>query len=435
MTSLTLKKTSLTLKKTSLTPKMTSLTLVLTSLISLASCSSVLSTTLSSPEQIADIYFNTKSIVIGKNSPPRFVDLVLTKTLTEDAEVDFRFYDEGAVKNSSGGVLENVQRVVFRANETKPQVKLVSLMARGVGQATLILSSSSPELVVIPSFNHTFVVVDIVHSIPLTTFNMILGWLYMVCWGISYYPQFYLNFQSWSVAGFNVDYALLNVLAYCAYAIVMCSMYWDERIKAIYFKEHPHSNIPVEISDLASVIHNLIIISCLALQCVFLPRGGQKLSIVSWVCLGAFISAPLISLPFAATDTMNWLDFVHVFSYIKIGISLVKYAPQAFMNWRRKSTAGYSPINICLDFSGSTFLVLQLVLLAINRNDIWSMIGNPAKFGVGFASWIFTGIFMVQKFILYRSTSGEYQILINDNSCKQKQGYDSCSDNGYGSVQ
>ena len=59
-----------------------------------------------------------------------------------------------------------------------------------------------------------------------------------------------------------------------------------------------------------------------------------------------------------------------------------------------------------LDFAGSTFLVLQLILLALNRSDIYSMIGNPAKFGVGFASWIFTGLFMVQNFILYRNRSG-----------------------------
>ena len=94
------------------------------------------------------------------------------------------------------------------------------------------------------------------------------------------------------------------------------------------------------------------------------------------------------------------------------GISLVKYGPQAYMNWRRKSTAGYSPVNMSLDFAGSTFLVLQLVLLAINRDDIYSMIGNPAKFGVGFASWLFTGLFMVQNFILYRNRPA-YETLID----------------------
>ena len=82
------------------------------------------------------------------------------------------------------------------------------------------------------------------------------------------------------------------------------------------------------------------------------------------------------------------------------------------MNWRRKSTAGYSPVNMTLDFSGSTFLVLQLVLLAVNRNDIYSMIGNPAKFGVGFASWLFTGLFMIQNFILYRNNPA-YETITN----------------------
>merc|ERR1712198_647993 len=103
------------------------------------------------------------------------------------------------------------------------------------------------------------------------------------------------------------------------------------------------------------------------------------------------------------------------------GISLVKYAPQAYMNWRRKSTAGYSPVNMSLDFAGSTFLVLQLIFLAANRNDIYSMIGNPAKFGVGFASWLFTGVFMVQNFILYRNRPA-FETIANPKSDDDDEG-------------
>ena len=102
----------------------------------------------------------------------------------------------------------------------------------------------------------------------------------------------------------------------------------------------------------------------------------------------------------------------------------MKYAPQAYMNWRRKSTAGYSPVNMSLDFAGSTFLVLQLVLLAANRNDIYSMIGNPAKFGVGFASWLFTGLFMVQNFILYRNRPA-YETIVNAKADDDDEGISS----------
>jgi len=354
-----------------------------------------------------DIFFDENSVTLEKGSQ-HFVDLVLYKPLKEDAVVDISFYDQGTYTNSTNGVIKNPQSVIFKANynRTKAQVKSVSILATDVGEVTMVLRSSSPELIELPNMNHTFVVIDVIHSNALKIFNTILGWSYMVCWGCSYYPQFFLNFQKWSVAGFSIDYGLLNNLAYFSYCVVMCSMYWDPTIRAIYFEEHPHTQIPVEIPDLASVLHNMTIIFLLGLQCLFLPRGGQRLTIVSYVCTACFVLAPLIALPIALSGNMRWLGYIHVFSYIKIGISLVKYAPQAYMNWRRKSTAGYSPVNMSLDFAGSTFLVLQLILLALNRSDIYSMIGNPAKFGVGFASWIFTGLFMVQNFILYRNRSG-----------------------------
>ena len=75
----------------------------------------------------------------------------------------------------------------------------------------------------------------------------------------------------------------------------------------------------METPDLASVIHNMTIIALLGLQCVFLPRGGQRLTAISYVCTAFFIFAPLLTLPFALAGYLNWLAFVHVFSYIKIG--------------------------------------------------------------------------------------------------------------------
>merc|ERR1712142_951447 len=219
--------------------------------------------------------------------------------------------------------------IVLKANysRTRAQVKSIPILATAVGQATLVIRSSSWELNSLPNINHTFIVVDVVHSDALKIFNTILGWSYMFAWGCSYYPQFFLNFQQWSVSGFSVDYGLLNVLAYFSYCVVMCSMYWDPTIRAIYFEEHPHTRIPVEIPDLASVLHNMAIISLLGLQCVFLPRGGQRLTPVSYFCTVAFFVGPLIALPIKLAGGISWLGFIHVYSYIKIGISLVKYGP------------------------------------------------------------------------------------------------------------
>ena len=41
-----------------------------------------------------------------------------------------------------------------------------------------------------------------------------------------------------------------------------------------------------------------------------------------------------VSLILAATQVINWLRFVEYLSYIKLVITLIKYMPQAYMNYK-----------------------------------------------------------------------------------------------------
>jgi len=73
------------------------------------------------------------------------------------------------------------------------------------------------------------------------------------------------------------------------------------------------------------------------------------------------------------------------------------------MNYKRKSTEGWSIGNILLDFTGGVLSVLQMFLLASNYNDWTSIFGSPTKFGLGLFSILFDILFIVQHYILYRS--------------------------------
>jgi hypothetical protein len=73
------------------------------------------------------------------------------------------------------------------------------------------------------------------------------------------------------------------------------------------------------------------------------------------------------------------------------------------MNYKRKSTEGWSIGNILLDFTGGVLSVLQMFLLAINYDDWSSIFGSPTKFGLGLFSVLFDILFIVQHYILYRS--------------------------------
>ncbi len=100
---------------------------------------------------------------------------------------------------------------------------------------------------------------------------------------------------------------------------------------------------------------------------------------------------------------LSTLNLLYFYSYVKLVITMIKYVPQAWMNYKRKSTEGWSIGNILLDFTGGVLSVLQMFLLAINYDDWSSIFGSPTKFGLGFFSILFDILFIVQHYILYRT--------------------------------
>lgn len=130
---------------------------------------------------------------------------------------------------------------------------------------------------------------------------------------------------------------------------------------------------------------------------------------------------------------------VYVLQYVKIAISIVKYVPQALLNYERKATTGWSIENILLDLSGGALSFGQLLLdssmqgecfflvfwgcfawgfmqrlhsfffMRINANgllDDWSgLTGNPVKFFLSQISILFDSVFITQHYVLYRSST------------------------------
>ena len=78
------------------------------------------------------------------------------------------------------------------------------------------------------------------------------------------------------------------------------------------------------------------------------------------------LSAVFVVFVLAASSVATWLDFLYACSYVKLIITLVKYLPQAVMNYRRKSTMGWSIGNVLLDFTGGVLSIAQMFILAYN---------------------------------------------------------------------
>ena len=67
---------------------------------------------------------------------------------------------------------------------------------------------------------------------------------------------------------------------------------------------------------------------------------------------------------FVFMGTIAWLDLIYFLSSIKLLITLLKYVPQAFWNFRRKSTFGWSIGVSLFDLVGGVFSLIQMVILA-----------------------------------------------------------------------
>lgn len=88
-------------------------------------------------------------------------------------------------------------------------------------------------------------------------------------------------------------------------------------------------------------------------------------------------------------------------------MTVIKYIPQAWVNYKRKSTVGWSIVQILLDLIGGVLSILQLVIDSALQDDWSGITGNPVKLGLGNVSIFFDLIFIVQHYILYREKSRE----------------------------
>ena len=85
--------------------------------------------------------------------------------------------------------------------------------------------------------------------------------------------------------------------------------------------------------------------------------------------------------------------------YCKALITLVKYMPQVYLNWKRKSTVGWSLSNVLLDFTGGAFSFAQQGLDNWNQSKKFVDFGasdgfNIVKFLLSVIAMIFDLIFM-----------------------------------------
>ncbi|XP_061499279.1 cystinosin homolog isoform X1 [Anopheles gambiae] len=247
-----------------------------------------------------------------------------------------------------------------------------------------------------------FIRVTVANSQPIILISSVIGWIYFAAWTVSFWPQMIVNYRRQSVVGLSFDFLTLNLVGHSVYAAFNCALFWSGFIEQEYLDRNPRGLNPVLANDVAFSIHATIATLLTVTQCFIYERGEQKVSRIAWGIITVFIVVIIVAGVLVGTATFHWLDFLYVLSYIKLSVTLIKYVPQAVLNFRRKSTVGWSIENVLLDFTGGMLSMLQMLLNGYNYDDWASIFGDPTKFGLGLFSVMFDILFMVQHYVLYR---------------------------------
>ncbi|KAL4907519.1 hypothetical protein BDW74DRAFT_176279 [Aspergillus multicolor] len=247
--------------------------------------------------------------------------------------------------------------------------------------------------------------------------SRLLGWIYTFCWSASFYPQPIDNYRRKATTGLAIDFPTINVLGFVCYAVYTGAFLYSPVIRRQYAARHPSAQEPtVRFNDFAFALHAVILSGLVYSQ--FWPKiwgfqvsRFQKVSkpIAGLFC-GAFVAvAVVICIVLAKSPddgyeplSWAWIDVIYALSYVKLVITVVKYVPQAWVNYKRKSTRGWSIVQILLDFTGGVLSLAQLVIDSSFQDDWSGITGNPIKFLLSNVSIFFDLLFMVQHYILYR---------------------------------
>ncbi|PSR87526.1 Cystinosin like [Actinidia chinensis var. chinensis] len=241
------------------------------------------------------------------------------------------------------------------------------------------------------------------NSVTLEVLSSVLGWIAFAAWSISFYPQIILNFRRKSVIGLNFDFVVLNLTKHSSYLIYNASLFFSSVVQRQYREKYGLNQIiPVAANDVAFSAHAVLVTAFTLFQIAIYDRGNQKVSKTSIAIVSvAWLSA--VVCVFIALPSHSWLWLVSCFNTLQVVMTVIKYIPQAVMNFRLKSTVGFSIGNILLDLLGGVANYGQMAVQSIDQNSLVNFYGNIGKTLLSLVSIFFDLLFILQHYVLYRA--------------------------------
>ena len=229
----------------------------------------------------------------------------------------------------------------------------------------------------------------------------ILGYVYFLAWSLSFYPQLVLNYQRKTTIGLSSEFIHLNLAGYIVYSLYNCLFFFDAALQQEYRDANGGANILVESHDVMFALHGFCLTLATMCQLYFYDGCLQLPSRITVLLCAVMLALP--ALWYASVAPRLPLALMYCMSYEKMFVTLAKYAPQAFFNWRRRSTEGWSIGNILLDLTGGVISTAQELLDGVATGDLSNVTGNPVKLGLGIVSICYDFFFCLQHYVWYPS--------------------------------
>jgi cystinosin len=89
--------------------------------------------------------------------------------------------------------------------------------------------------------------------------SQLFGWVYTLCWSLSFYPQPLLNLQRRSTSGTTIDFPVINTLGFLAYFVSNTAFFYSPQIRREYASRHHGLTPTVQLNDVAFAAHALVL--------------------------------------------------------------------------------------------------------------------------------------------------------------------------------
>ncbi|QDZ23999.1 lysosomal cystine transporter [Chloropicon primus] len=236
------------------------------------------------------------------------------------------------------------------------------------------------------------------------------GWTAFFSWSCSFYPQIWENWRTYSVEGLSFDFVSFNFIKHSSYGAFNVVLYFSKAVQSQYMLHYKTKTIPVALNDVGFSIHAVLMVMIQIGQLCTHERGNQRITFTATMILAVAVLFILVSLSIALSGKKvfgltDWLGFITAMNHLQLTMTFIKYSPQAYYNWKRKSTDGWSVWGIILDLMGGICNLFQLLLLCWNNNDVTPLTGDAGKLGLSIETLFFDIIFIFQHYVLYNKRS------------------------------